>query len=110
MSQQEQDRPATSVALASDGPLDPSGRHPLSPGVYLFRDDDSGGIFHLAEVHVDPEQEVVTLHFLQSRDEARDVYRAVGGDLAQLEALFAAGSDSKRPGRTRSAKSGRPSP
>jgi hypothetical protein len=98
----EQERPS---AHASAPP-----ELPLSPGVYLFRDDDSGRIFHLAEVAVGPEQEVVTLHFLQSRDEARDVYRAVGGDLAQLEALFAAGSDSKRPRSTRSAKSLRPSP
>jgi hypothetical protein len=35
------------------------------------------------------------MHILHSRDEARDVYRAVGGDLAQLEALFAADTDTQ---------------
>jgi hypothetical protein len=49
----------------------------------------------LAEVDVDPDEEVVNLHILHSCDEARDVYRAVGGDLAQLEALLAADTDTQ---------------
>jgi hypothetical protein len=68
---------------------------PLSRGVYVFLDDDGGRTLQLAEVDVDPDEEVVTMHILHSRDEARDVYRAVGGDLAQLEALFAADTDTQ---------------
>jgi hypothetical protein len=68
---------------------------PLSRGVYFFLDDDRGRTLQLAEVDVDPDKEVVNFHILHSRDEARDVYRAVGGDLAQLEALFAADTDTQ---------------
>jgi hypothetical protein len=66
---------------------------PLSRGLYLFYDDERGRVLQLAEVDVDPDEEVVAMHILRSGDEARDVYRAVGGDLAQLEALFAADTD-----------------
>jgi ribosomal protein S28E/S33 len=76
--------------------------------VYLFNDADHGRIVHLAEVGVGPEEETVTLRFLESGDEARDIYRAVGGDLAQLDALLADGTETKKQRRTRSAKSRRP--
>ena len=81
---------------------------PVAPGVYLFNDADHGRIVHLAEVGVGPEEETVTLRFLESGDEARDIYRAVGGDLAQLDALLADGTETKKQRRTRSAKSRRP--
>jgi hypothetical protein len=71
-------------------PADP--KLPLPSGVYIFSAGDR--IFHLAEVDVG-EDEVVNLHFVNSRDEARDVFRAIGGNLEQLEALFAADTGAK---------------
>jgi hypothetical protein len=68
---------------------------PLSRGLYIFLDADGDRKLQLAEVDVDPDEPVVNMHILRSRDEARDVYRAVGGDLAQLEALFAADTDTQ---------------
>jgi hypothetical protein len=60
---------------------------PLQPGVYIFSAGDR--MFHLAEVDVGAD-EVVSLRFVKSRDGARDVFRAIGGNLEHLEAFFEA--------------------
>jgi hypothetical protein len=62
----------------------------LEPGVYIFSEGDR--TVQLAEVDL-AAGEVVAIRFLTSRDEAFDVFRAVGGNLASLETILAADPD-----------------
>ncbi len=65
----------------------------LEPGMYIFSEGDR--TVQLAEVDLVP-GEGVTLRFLTSRKDAFDVFRAVGGNLATLETILAAGPDTTK--------------
>jgi len=64
----------------------------LEPGMYIFSDGDR--VVHLADVDL-VAGEGATLQFLSSREEAFDVFRAVGGNLGSLETILAADPDTK---------------
>jgi hypothetical protein len=64
----------------------------LEPGMYIFRDGDR--MVHLADVD-SIGGETVTVRLLSNREDAFDVFRAVGGNLASLEAILAADPDTK---------------
>lgn len=65
---------------------------PLEPGMYLFSDGDR--TVHLADVGLVAGEGAV-VNFLRSREDAFDVIRAVGGNLASLETILAADPDPK---------------
>jgi hypothetical protein len=65
---------------------------PLEPGMYTFSDGDR--FVRLADVDL-VAGEGATLRFLSTREEAFDVFRAVGGNLASLETILAADPDTK---------------
>jgi hypothetical protein len=65
----------------------------LEPGVYIFREGDR--MVQLAEVGLVP-GEGVALRFLTSREDAFDVFRAIGGDLASLKTILAADPDTTK--------------
>jgi hypothetical protein len=65
----------------------------LEPGTYIFSDGDR--TFPLADVDLLAGEEVVTIQFVSSREEAFDVFRAVGGNLASLETILSADPDTK---------------
>ncbi len=61
--------------------------------MYIFSEGDR--TVQLAEVDLVP-GEGATLRFLTSRKAAFDVFRAVGGNLATLETILAAGPDTTK--------------
>jgi hypothetical protein len=63
---------------------------PLAAGVYLFRDGEN--MVHLADVD-SVRGEIVKVRFIDSREEAFDVLRSIGGNTASLEAILSADSD-----------------
>jgi hypothetical protein len=62
----------------------------LEPGMYVFSDGDR--TVSLADVDLVAGEGV---RFLSSREEAFNVFRAVGGNLASLETILAADPDTK---------------
>jgi hypothetical protein len=64
----------------------------LEPGAYIFSDGDR--TVYLADVDIIG-GETVTLRFLSTREDAFDVFRAVGGSLVSLETILAADTDTK---------------
>jgi len=64
----------------------------LEPGMYIFSDDDR--TVRLADVEL-VAGEGAMIRFLSNREDAFDVFRAVGGNLASLETILAADPDTK---------------
>ena len=64
----------------------------LEPGMYVFTDGDR--TVSLADVDL-VAGEGATVRFLRSREDAFDVFRAVGGNLALLETILAADPGAK---------------
>jgi hypothetical protein len=64
----------------------------LEPGIYIFTDGER--MVHLADVD-SIGGETATFRFLSSREDALDVFRAVGGNLGSLETILAADPDTK---------------
>jgi hypothetical protein len=85
-------RPLSGTGAEGDD-LETQRELPLEPGIYILTEGDAS--MPIAEVNV-VAGDTVTVHLLNSRAEAVDVLRAVGGDATTLETKLGGGKDSRQ--------------